>query len=216
MELVLLVTLGSVVRSLAHDVFCLFSLFPHLFSRAYLNFKNQDDVVLFRDRFDGYVFIDSRGEAIHYAQDTHSFSLSKFHLFWWFDCENNHLYSYKSSCTFKKIIEMISVCRCVIYLVCIFVIGQEYPAVVEFAPFQKIAKRRSKKKDAKIGTIEEGCLLRTSTVIIWWSHWVSISCMIFLTPLMHRWWLQEVLGVVQWRRWEADLYTRDSAWGDRG
>ncbi|XP_012697589.2 regulator of nonsense transcripts 3B [Clupea harengus] len=69
------------------------SLFPHLFSRAYLNFKNQDDVVLFRDRFDGYVFIDSR--------------------------------------------------------------GQEYPAVVEFAPFQKIAKRRSKKKDAKIGTIEE-------------------------------------------------------------
>ncbi|XP_076148658.1 regulator of nonsense transcripts 3B [Alosa pseudoharengus] len=69
------------------------SLYPHLFSRAYLNFKNQDDIVLFRDRFDGYVFIDSR--------------------------------------------------------------GQEYPAVVEFAPFQKIAKRRSKKRDAKSGTIEE-------------------------------------------------------------
>ncbi|XP_063046524.1 regulator of nonsense transcripts 3B [Engraulis encrasicolus] len=69
------------------------SLFPHYFSRAYLNFKNQDDIVLFRDRFDGYVFIDSR--------------------------------------------------------------GQEYPAIVEFAPFQKVAKRRSKKKDAKTGTIEE-------------------------------------------------------------
>ncbi|MGH0185533.1 UNVERIFIED_CONTAM: hypothetical protein FKN15_018496 [Acipenser sinensis] len=69
------------------------SLYPHLFSRAYINFKNQEDIVLFRDRFDGYVFIDNR--------------------------------------------------------------GQEYPAVVEFAPFQKIAKKKSKKKDAKAGTIEE-------------------------------------------------------------
>ncbi|XP_051944860.1 regulator of nonsense transcripts 3B-like [Xyrauchen texanus] len=69
------------------------SLYPHLFARAYLNFKNQEDVVLFRDRFDGYVFIDNR--------------------------------------------------------------GQEYPAIVEFAPFQKIAKKRSKKKDAKSGTIED-------------------------------------------------------------
>lgn len=69
------------------------SLYPHLFARAYLNFKNQEDIVLFRDRFDGYVFIDSR--------------------------------------------------------------GQEYPAIVEFAPFQKVAKKRSKKKDAKTGTIEE-------------------------------------------------------------
>ncbi|XP_073676777.1 regulator of nonsense transcripts 3B [Garra rufa] len=69
------------------------SLFPHLFARAYLNFKNQGDIVLFRDRFDGYVFIDSR--------------------------------------------------------------GQEYPAIIEFAPFQKVAKKRSKKKDAKSGTIED-------------------------------------------------------------
>nr|XP_046263052.1 regulator of nonsense transcripts 3B [Scatophagus argus] len=69
------------------------SLYPHLFARAYLNFKNQEDIVLFRDRFDGYVFIDNR--------------------------------------------------------------GQEYPAVVEFAPFQKTAKKRSKKKDAKSGTIVE-------------------------------------------------------------
>lgn len=69
------------------------SLYPHLFARAYINFRNQEDVVLFRDRFDGYVFIDGR--------------------------------------------------------------GQEYPAVVEFAPFQKTAKKRSKKKDAKCGTIVE-------------------------------------------------------------
>lgn len=69
------------------------SLYPHLFARAYINFKNQEDIVLFRDRFDGYVFIDSR--------------------------------------------------------------GQEYPAIVEFAPFQKTAKKRSKKKDAKCGTISE-------------------------------------------------------------
>ncbi|MBN3323776.1 REN3B protein, partial [Atractosteus spatula] len=69
------------------------SLFPHLFSRAYINFKNQEDIMLFRDRFDGYVFIDNK--------------------------------------------------------------GQEYPAIVEFAPFQKIAKKKSKKKDAKAGTIEE-------------------------------------------------------------
>ncbi|CAG08354.1 unnamed protein product [Tetraodon nigroviridis] len=69
------------------------SLFPHLFARAYINFQNQEDIVLFRDRFDGYVFIDKR--------------------------------------------------------------GQEYPAVVEFAPFQKTAKKRSKKRDAKCGTINE-------------------------------------------------------------
>uniref|UniRef100_A0A1A8MYV5 UPF3 regulator of nonsense transcripts homolog B n=1 Tax=Nothobranchius pienaari TaxID=704102 RepID=A0A1A8MYV5_9TELE len=69
------------------------SLYPHLFARAYISFKNEDDIVLFRDRFDGYVFIDNR--------------------------------------------------------------GQEYPAIVEFAPFQKIAKKRSKKKDSKCGTITE-------------------------------------------------------------
>nr|ACO09703.1 Regulator of nonsense transcripts 3B [Osmerus mordax] len=69
------------------------SMYPHLFARAYINFKNQEDIVLFRDRFDGYVFIDNR--------------------------------------------------------------GQEYPAIVEFAPFQKIAKKRSKKRDAKSGTIDE-------------------------------------------------------------
>lgn len=34
--------------------------------------------------------------------------------------------------------------------------GQEYPAIVEFAPFQKTAKKRSKKRDARCGTIDEG------------------------------------------------------------
>lgn len=37
--------------------------------------------------------------------------------------------------------------------------GQEYPAVVEFAPFQKISKKKLKKKDAKAGSIEEGTQL---------------------------------------------------------
>ncbi|XP_043927045.1 regulator of nonsense transcripts 3A [Protopterus annectens] len=81
----------------AHDYFEFFSadasLYPHLFSRAYINFKNPDDIILIRDRFDGYVFIDNK--------------------------------------------------------------GQEFPAVVEFAPFQKISKKKLKKKDAKIGSIEE-------------------------------------------------------------
>ncbi|XP_066496095.1 regulator of nonsense transcripts 3B isoform X2 [Tiliqua scincoides] len=80
-----------------HDYFELFandsSLYPHMFSRAYINFKNQEDIVLFRDRFDGYVFVDHK--------------------------------------------------------------GLEYTAIVEFAPFQKSAKKKSKKKDAKAGTIED-------------------------------------------------------------
>ncbi|XP_054421878.1 regulator of nonsense transcripts 3A isoform X2 [Pteronotus mesoamericanus] len=80
----------------AHDYFEFFtadlSLYPHLYSRAYINFRNPDDILLFRDRFDGYIFIDNK--------------------------------------------------------------GLEYPAVVEFAPFQKIAKKKLKKKDAKTGSID--------------------------------------------------------------
>uniref|UniRef100_A0A674IM59 UPF3B regulator of nonsense mediated mRNA decay n=1 Tax=Terrapene triunguis TaxID=2587831 RepID=A0A674IM59_9SAUR len=80
-----------------HDYFEFFandsSLYPHMFSRAYINFKNQEDIVLFRDRFDGYVFVDHK--------------------------------------------------------------GQEYAAIVEFAPFQKSAKKKNKKKDAKTGTIDD-------------------------------------------------------------
>lgn len=36
--------------------------------------------------------------------------------------------------------------------------GLEYPAVVEFAPFQKISKKKLKKKDAKSGSIEDGTI----------------------------------------------------------
>ncbi len=42
------------------------------------------------------------------------------------------------------------------FILCCFNLGQEYPAVVEFAPFQKVSKKKLKKKDAKAGTIEEG------------------------------------------------------------
>lgn len=51
------------------DIFSIFvflflhSLYPHLFSRAYINFKNPEDILLFRDRFDGYVFIDNKGNS---------------------------------------------------------------------------------------------------------------------------------------------------------
>uniref|UniRef100_A0A8C0JSK4 UPF3B regulator of nonsense mediated mRNA decay n=1 Tax=Canis lupus dingo TaxID=286419 RepID=A0A8C0JSK4_CANLU len=41
-----------------HDYFEFFSndtsLYPHMYARAYINFKNQEDIILFRDRFDGY------------------------------------------------------------------------------------------------------------------------------------------------------------------
>lgn len=81
----------------AHDYFEVagadLSLYPYLYSRAYINFRNPDDILLFRDRFDGYVFMGSK--------------------------------------------------------------GVEYPAVVEFAPFQKVVKKKLKKRDAKIGSIED-------------------------------------------------------------
>uniref|UniRef100_A0A8C4SNQ4 UPF3A regulator of nonsense mediated mRNA decay n=1 Tax=Erpetoichthys calabaricus TaxID=27687 RepID=A0A8C4SNQ4_ERPCA len=92
----------------AYDYFEFFSadqsLYPHLFSRAYINFKNPEDIVLFRDRFDGYVFIDNK--------------------------------------------------------------GQEYPAVVEFAPFQKVSKKKLKKKDAKAGSIDEGKCFNNTEMLI--------------------------------------------------
>ncbi|XP_072767744.1 uncharacterized protein Upf3 isoform X1 [Anoplolepis gracilipes] len=69
------------------------SLGQFAFSRAYINFIDQQDIFVFREKFDNYVFIDSK--------------------------------------------------------------GVEYPAVVEFAPFQKLPKKRvGKKKDLKCGTIE--------------------------------------------------------------
>ncbi|XP_021103420.1 regulator of nonsense transcripts 3A-like [Heterocephalus glaber] len=81
----------------AHDYFKVasvdHSLYPHLYSRAYINFRNPDDILLFRDRFDGYVFMSSK--------------------------------------------------------------GLEYPAVAEFAPFQKIVRRKLKKRDTKTGSIKD-------------------------------------------------------------
>lgn len=63
------------------------------FTRVYINFINPNDIYDFKERFDNYVFLDSR--------------------------------------------------------------GHEYPAVVEFAPFQKIPKKRGKtRQDPKCGTIE--------------------------------------------------------------
>ena len=33
------------------------------YSRAYFNFINTQDVYIFRDKFDGYVFVDAKGEC---------------------------------------------------------------------------------------------------------------------------------------------------------
>ena len=72
------------------------------FCRAYINFVHHEDVFIFKDKFDSYVFLDSK--------------------------------------------------------------GNEYPAIVEFAPSQKIPRRRigpnglpltAKKRDNKSGTIEQ-------------------------------------------------------------
>ncbi|XP_076753026.1 UPF3 regulator of nonsense mediated mRNA decay isoform X1 [Xylocopa sonorina] len=69
------------------------SMGQYAFSRAYINFVEQQDIFMFREKFDTYVFVDSK--------------------------------------------------------------GTEYQAVVEFAPFQRLPKKRiGKKKDLKCGTIE--------------------------------------------------------------
>ncbi|XP_026275611.1 uncharacterized protein LOC113204599 isoform X2 [Frankliniella occidentalis] len=69
------------------------SLSPNSFGRAYLHFIHVSDLLIFTEKFDNYVFVDSK--------------------------------------------------------------GNEYPAIVEYAPFQRIPKQRpSRKKDPRIGTIE--------------------------------------------------------------
>ena len=49
-----------------HDYFEFFSndtsLYPHMYARAYINFKNQENIILSRDCFDGYVFLDNKGQ----------------------------------------------------------------------------------------------------------------------------------------------------------
>ncbi|CAG5118812.1 unnamed protein product, partial [Candidula unifasciata] len=69
------------------------SLGQNAFTRAYVNFLSPEDIFIFRDKFDGYVFLDAK--------------------------------------------------------------GGEYPAIVEFAPFQKVPKKKTKKLDTKIGLIEQ-------------------------------------------------------------
>ncbi len=73
----------------------LYALVP-TFSRAYINFLNQEDIFTFQDKFDGYVFLDQK--------------------------------------------------------------GSEFPAVVEFAPYQKISKpidpQAVNKEESRINTIE--------------------------------------------------------------
>lgn len=39
------------------------SLGPHAYSRAYIEFKDQNDIFSFSDKFDGYVFVDARGKV---------------------------------------------------------------------------------------------------------------------------------------------------------
>jgi len=67
---------------------------PYAYSRAYIWFKNFEDIFLFRDRFDNYVFVDSK--------------------------------------------------------------SNEYPALVEFAPYQRrINLNDAQKLDSKCNTIEQ-------------------------------------------------------------
>ena len=42
-----------------------FSLDQDAFCTAYINFLNQDDVYIFQERFDGYVFVDNKGQLVH-------------------------------------------------------------------------------------------------------------------------------------------------------
>ena len=43
------------------DIFDCYSLGGNSFSRAYINFAHVDDIINFRERFDGYVFVDAKG-----------------------------------------------------------------------------------------------------------------------------------------------------------
>lgn len=68
------------------------SLGQNAFCTAYVNFVQPKDVFIFKEKFDDYIFIDSK--------------------------------------------------------------GNEFPAVVEFAPFQKIPRKKSRQRDPKCGTID--------------------------------------------------------------
>ncbi|XP_036126013.1 regulator of nonsense transcripts 3A-like [Molossus molossus] len=66
----------------AHDYFEFFtgnlSLYPHRYSRAYINFRNPDDTLLLRDYFDGYIFIDNKGWVIGFLNSLQSSSTLRF------------------------------------------------------------------------------------------------------------------------------------------
>lgn len=38
------------------------SLFPLNYSRGYINFSNQEDLLIFTQKFDNYVFVDAKGK----------------------------------------------------------------------------------------------------------------------------------------------------------
>lgn len=60
---ILIIQPDTYLQAHLHNCFPLCSLYPHMYARAYINFKNQEDIILFRDRFDGYVFLDNKGES---------------------------------------------------------------------------------------------------------------------------------------------------------
>ena len=49
------------------------SLGQHAFSRAYINFKERDDIELFTDKFDGYVSLIPRAMSIQPVSSLHRF-----------------------------------------------------------------------------------------------------------------------------------------------
>lgn len=98
------------------------SLGNNVYSRAYINFVNVDDIYLFRDKFDGYVFLDERGNI---------------------NCLINVSLNFYCIILYHAQIEILIK----------MIAGVEYVGIVEYAPFQRIPKKK-KKKDPKCGTIE--------------------------------------------------------------
>lgn len=63
-----LVDKGCIVEQIS----CLFSLGQFAFCRAVINFNNPDDVILFKEKFDDYIFVDPKGWCTFNAEDTES------------------------------------------------------------------------------------------------------------------------------------------------
>lgn len=77
-----------------HDYFCFYEansgLGPHSFSRAYINFPNTNDMSIFRERFDNYVFLD---------KDGHEYPAVVEQSLWQKSPKNGPFYKKKSSST---------------------------------------------------------------------------------------------------------------------